>query len=179
LSEVDSDVIQTINTKVNEIIKLLICNEDGDYIGVLSINMHLHEKVISNEELSLAEQYIKIVLNIEEDNVESNIEYNKFDQFANKIRLILITNTIIPINETSDLIKNYDTNILPYYKTLYQTMVDHQKKLLFNYIKFIYNQYNGIKILYLLLCKILYENTEYKELLNKYDKFDKEEQVED
>ena len=124
--------IDSLN-KCEAILKLLV--DDTKVLFGTTLN---NSKSISNE-------YVKMSMEVKED--EENIEYIGFDQIISEVRQILITNKVMPINENSQTIQNYDNYIVPYYKSLYKTMVDHQKKLILNYIKFIINQYNGIKIL--------------------------------
>ena len=117
-------------------------NKLVDDNGLLSINMH---------ENNLCYLYTQNSINLLE---EENVEYNSFDQFVKEIREHLLNNGQVTIDESSELIKMYDKQIIPYFRVLYRETFYHQYTLIQNYIKFIHNQYNGIKILKMILDKI-------------------------
>jgi len=132
-----TDGLSLINILLINIMDKLVNNN-----GLLSINMH---------ENNLAYLYTKNSMSLLE---EDNFEYNSFDQFVKEIRDHLLNNGQVTIDETSELIKMYDKQVIPYFRVLYRETVNHQFTLMQNYIKFIHNQYNGIKILKMVLDKI-------------------------
>jgi hypothetical protein len=138
-------VLHLINTVDVSLINILldnIMNKLVDDNGLLSINMH---------ENNLSYLYTQNSINLLE---EENVEYNSFDQFVKEIREHLLNNGQVTIDESSELIKMYDKQIIPYFRVLYRETFYHQYTLIQNYIKFIHNQYNGIKILKMILDKI-------------------------
>jgi len=101
---------------------------------------------------SITEKYVNEILNFTSDG-EKN-ESTGYENVIAGIKQRLISNPYLTIKEDSQFIKNYDEFIVPYYRTLYTTMVEHQQKLVYNYMKFIINQYEGIKILEMIINKV-------------------------
>ena len=116
----------------------------------------LNDKVDVTNSENITATYVKEVLNFNNsDDDQVNEEYVGYDKIIQEIRRKLINNPFIRVNEDSNFIKEYDENIVPYYKSLYKNIVEHEKKLVLNYIKFIMNQYDGIKIVTRILYKVL------------------------
>lgn len=86
---------------------------------------------------------IKSQFNIEET---KNIELISFENIVSEIKNTLKSNPYLRVESSNIFFKDYD-ELVSYYKTLYSTSIEHQKKLVYNYIKFIMNQYNGIRTL--------------------------------
>ena len=99
----------------------------------------------------ISDDYIKMTLKLDEN---ENTGIKSFDDICFNLRLFLMNNDDIPISEKI-IIKYYDGIIYPYYKLLYKIIIDHQIKMLNNYLKFIYNQFIDVKMIILFLCKIL------------------------
>ena len=116
----------------------------------------LNDKVDVTNSENITATYVKEVLNFNNsDDDQVNEEYVGYDKIIQEIRRKLINNPFIRVKEDSNFIKEYDENIVPYYKSLYKNIVEHEKKLVLNYIKFIMNQYDGIKIVTRILYKVL------------------------
>ena len=122
------------DNKVNKILNKLI-----DDNGILNFKT-------KNVRENLTTEYVKLMLNVKSNSGYDNIEYTKFNSFMEEIKQYLIKNGDMSISDDSTFMKSYN-NLVNYYNTLYNTMVDHQIKLITNYIKFILNQYNGIRII--------------------------------
>jgi len=153
-------VLQTYGVnKINNyryVINLLM----GEDLNITSGSFNNEDEktyILSNKlkDASITEVYVKEILNYINVKDEKNEEYTGYDKIIAEIKQRLISNPFIPIKEDSLFIKNYDEYITPYYKALYKTMVEHQKRLVFNYIKFIINQYEGVKILKMILSKVI------------------------
>ena len=106
---------------------------------------------ISELVFNISSNYLNMVLKIDKN---QDVEVKDFKDLCIELRSYLMNNNYISINEKT-IEKYFDSIILPYYINLYQTVINHQIKMLNNYFKFIYNQYIDIKIIILLLCKIL------------------------
>jgi ankyrin repeat protein len=114
---------------------------------------------------NIATEYSKLLLDIKEhDDDHANLEYNTLDKIFDKVRIELVSNNILPLAASSQLVKNLDQHIIPYYKTLFRTVGEHIKKLVLNYMKFILNQYEGIQIARMILEKML----EQGEIINRH-----------
>ena len=85
----------------------------------------------------------------------TKIEYNTIDKIFETLRYQIINNSVMIFSDSSIFVQHLDAHIFPYYKSLLKTILDHIKKLLLNYIKYIINQYEGIKILKMLLDRLL------------------------
>lgn len=132
-----------------KVLQLLMDQSDGELRNGLGL---LGNKLLDGKPIAF--QYVKSVMERKDD--EEDIEYTGLDQMLMEVRQILLgANQYLSIDENSVTIKNYDDYIVPYYKTLFKTIVEHQKKLVLNYIKFIINQYNGVKIFRAVLEKML------------------------
>jgi hypothetical protein len=97
---------------------------------------------------NITESYVKEVLDYK---VTKDVEYNGFDNIISGIKEILsnelLNNTVV--------LENYENYLVPYYRSLYKEMVEHLKKLVFNYIKFVMNQYEGLCIFLAIIDKVV------------------------
>ena len=79
--------------------------------------------------------------------------------------------------KNTSLTEQYKDHIKPYYRALYEIVLTHLHKTILNYHKYIYNQYNHINILNLLLGKLtdgmpvdlILEKDDYEEEKEDYD----------
>jgi hypothetical protein len=81
----------------------------------------------------------------------ADAEFNGFDNIISNIKEILsneiLNNTVV--------LENYENYLVPYFRTLYKEMIEHLKKLVFNYIKFVMNQNEGLDILLKIMDKVI------------------------
>jgi hypothetical protein len=94
---------------------------------------------------------IKYVLKIYSGNNDPEKKITSIDELFNPIKTIIMNNTIVPMNESSNLIKNLDEYIYPYFKDNIEIFVIESKNIIDNYFKNIMTEYNKIKILNLIV----------------------------
>jgi len=123
------------NNKINQILEKLIVDDKG----ILNFKT---KDVREN----LTSEYVKMMFNVKSSSGYDNVEFTKFSNFMEEVKQFLMKNEFLSIPSESTFIGSYN-NLVNYYNSLYSTIVDHQKKLITNYIKFILNQYNGIRII--------------------------------
>jgi len=93
-------------------------------------------KYEETNKLKISEQMVKFALNIGEE----NIEYKTFNQIITDLEGLKI-----------------DENVIEYYKTLFEKTIELLINIINNYIKFIYNKYNEISNIMLILDKKKYK----------------------
>lgn len=153
MSNINTVLYITIGNNLTITLKKLVYNHIINTMSIKDIallnqlfNDFENNKLIKN----MIDDYCNLMMpNNLDDN--ANIEYNTIEKIFEQFRSKIINNNIIIFSASSDFVKNLDTYVLPYYKTLLKNMTEHVKKLILNYIKYIINQYEGIKILRLLL----------------------------
>ena len=137
ITEYGFDEFTNDNNKINQILEKLIVDDKGI----------LNFKISGNDvRENLTSEYVKIMFNVKSSTGYDNVEYTKFSNFMEEVKQFLMKNKFLSIPSGSTFIGSYN-NLVNYYNSLYSTIVDHQKKLITNYIKFILNQYNGIRII--------------------------------
>jgi ankyrin repeat protein len=141
------------------IIRTLGVESFDKYKGILDLLTNdegpLNYRINKNKRDNITVENVKTILGVKDLSDNENIDYTGFDNYVADIRQILVSNSILPIPNDSIFMKNYDNYIIPYYRLLFRTSIDHQKKLLTNYIKYIINQYNGVKVIRLILENLL------------------------
>jgi hypothetical protein len=140
-------------TLYGNVIKLLMGNIVGQSkTKLFSDKLDDNFDDISAENENMTAIYIKKYLKID---VIADFDINTFEEQIQEIKKILRTNKYMRIDNNSSFFKEYDEYLVPYYKALYESTVEHQKNLVYNYIKFIIIQYDGIQILRKIMEKVI------------------------
>ena len=106
----------------------------------------------------MPEKIIKLQLNIFSDDNDSDKLLNK-DIIYEQINKILMSNSVIPINENSSIIKNISNDVIPFYKSYIDMFIDEGYKMINNYFAYIRHEANLLKILRLLIQQGMRENS--------------------
>jgi ankyrin repeat protein len=151
-------IVKTITKYVEELISYeQFGNDDyGKYLD-LYVEKIIYNKLDNTSDLMeyildiLPLKVIKYVLKIYSGNNDPEKKITSIDELFNPIKTIIMNNTIVPMNESSNLIKNLDEYIYPYFKDNIEIFVIESKNIIDNYFKNIMTEYNKIKILNLIV----------------------------
>ena len=151
-------IVKSITKYVEELISYeQFGNDDyGKYLD-LYVDKIIYNKLDKTSDLmeyildKLPLKVVKYVLKIYNGSNDPDKKITSLDELFNPIKTIIMNNTIVPMNESSNLIKNLDEFIYPFFKDNIELFVIESKNIIDNYFKNIMTEYNKIKILNLII----------------------------
>jgi ankyrin repeat protein len=161
-STIFANLFYTIVKSITKYIEELISyeqfgNDDyGKYLD-LYVDKIIYNKIDKTSDLmeyileKLPLKVIKYVLKLYSGGNDPDKKITSIDELFNPIKTIIMNNTIVPMNESSNLIKNLDEYIYPYFKDNIEIFVIESKNIIDNYFKNVMTEYNKIKILNLIV----------------------------
>lgn len=148
----------TLKTNMMITLKKLVYNHiiQTDPKNIQIITSLFKEYADNNVFENLIHDYCMLIMEFKQDSVSiTNIEYKTIEKLFEILKNKIINNNTLIFPQSSIFVKNLNDHILPYYRTLFEIILEHIKKLLLNYIKYIINQYEGIKIIRMLLDNLI------------------------
>ena len=151
-------IVKSITKYVEELISYeQFGNDDyGKYLE-LYVNKIIYNKTDNTSELMeyildvLPLKIVKYVLKLDNGSNDPDKKITSIDELFSPIKVIIMNNTIVPMNESSNLIKQLDEYIYPYFKDNIEMFVIESKNIIDNYFKNIMTEYNKIRILNLIV----------------------------
>ena len=155
-------VLKTLTKYVEEVLSI------GQFASDLEYGQYLEKyitKIVYNESNGESElmkyiidvipnKVVKFVLKIYEGDGDPDKKIKTLDEILIPIKTILINNTLLPINQTTSIIKNLDDYVFPYFKDYFELFITEAKHITDSYYQSILTESKMINILQIMNKKL-------------------------